>query len=166
MKTLHRFEWAAAWLATKLFLCAVGGMALIVWFCEPMGWIIRTGSVLAVVAMWLLNYKIVLGFFERKRDTTKNVGAGERKSIGDDIQGAVVRSENRAVVIDSRASVPASRLRRVHSFGNPAAEDARQALINLEYHPRQARQAVQEAVRSGARDFESIFRMAQAGLRT
>lgn len=170
MKTIREFNYAAVWLATKLYLFAVGVGALIVWFCEPMGWLLRTGSIVTAVCTWLLIFKLTLGYFERQRNNGQKKD-GEGASDGVDVQGenhqlrrrksgrfetCVVRSENRSEVAGASST----------SYRNPAAEDASLALINLEYPPRVARRAVRNAVRAGAQDFESIFRSAQAQLRT
>lgn len=189
MKNLRKFEWTAVWLATKLYLFAVGVGALIVWFCEPMGWLLRTGSIVTAVCTWLLIFKITLGYFERQTKSgcmakARGRAPGDAESDSDrqyhshtrkaacpseapGLTGGETSTKRGMAIGQYSRTFPVSKF--PYSLSSSIAEcelDAAAALINLEYPPRVARRAVRNAVKSGAQDFESIFRSAQAQLRT
>ena len=66
MKTINLCP--AAWLATRIFISAIGLLALGIRFTEPFGWAWRTASVIVLGIAW---YLIVLNFCRLHTQTTR-----------------------------------------------------------------------------------------------
>jgi hypothetical protein len=120
-------------------LAAIGAIALIVWFLLPLHPWALTGSALAFAGVVYVCYRI------RRAGTRTQAaakGAGNRRS---------------------RRNAAPMNLTDVRMPGDEA--DVRGALYNLGYRQRDVNAVVLRAAENGPRDFENLFRRAQAELK-
>jgi hypothetical protein len=140
IQTIRDFRWAQAWLATQIFLMALGGVALAAWFANPLRPLALAASLLFVVLLWWTIFRLVCAIRLRRYYGGKNRAASAHGEPSPEDQSRV----------PARAWDP--------------EHDVELALINQGYTRQQAREAIAAAPASARCGFESLFRAALGGL--
>lgn len=150
LRSIRDFDWHAAWTATKILCACIGVIAMFSFLANARTWMLA-GSLLVLCTMWLLTFKILIGFKSRRVHDASAIGgspiAEARLRVSrENISPKSRRISRSKIATPAPDALPA--ISSAESTGKIEKETQRDvvlALKNLGYETRGAKQAVKEA---------------------